>query len=678
MKQGVDHVERADAVIVLKSLLRLLLVMTLVIGPHLLRIPPWEAIAIIALGTWRITASRRNWPVPGIVIKSLLTVTAFVGVYASYGRIWGQQAGVALLVIMLGLKLTELKQRRDVVVTVFLLYFLVLTHFLFSQEIWTLAYLFACTIAITAVLADTHHDGGALPAKLVVRIGTRLILQSLPLAALMFVLFPRLPGPLWTLPQDAGAARSGLSDSMSPGDISRLALSDELAFRVRFSGDVPAPAERYWRGPVLWLFDGRQWTAPPQSGQPTPALRYRGPTYSYEVTLEPRRTPWLFGLDYVDKSSLPPNSYLSSNFELLNDKPVRDRLRYTLHSYPLAAAVAQLDATERKRLLWLPKGYNPRAIELAGQWREQAAAAQSAGSTQPIEQQIAASALRLFRNEAFYYDLSPPPLGRDSVDEFLYTTRRGFCEHYASSFTVLMRAAGVPARVVTGYLGAEKNLFGDHYVVRQSDAHAWSEIWVEGSGWQRVDPTAAVSPERVEQSFSALQASRLPAGAGLLGSVGWREWADGARNAWDWIDAQWNGWILGYGTDLQHDLLSRFGLGDWGSMLLALTGLVTAGLLILGALLLRNAESAPREDAALREWRRATRWLAQKGLVQHASEGPRDYTTRVAVQQPRLANALQAVLKAYLQLRYEPADTASTQQLRAAVDALRKTPLKQQ
>jgi len=644
-----------------RSLWRLLAVMLLVIAPHLLRLPPWETVAVLAIGVWRIATTLHQWRMPHGAIKGALAIGAFVGVYASYGRIWGQHAGVALLVIMLALKLTELRARRDVVVTVFLSYFLLLTHFLFSQEIWTLLYLLVCVVAVTAVLVDTHHAEGALPARLVLATGGKLIAQSLPLMLLMFVLFPRIPGPLWTMPDDSGGARSGLSETMSPGDIARLAASDELAFRVSFEGAAPPPDQRYWRGPVLWAFDGRTWSAPSRSFN-APAAEAGTTEYRYEITLEAHHMPWLLALDRPDARDLPERSRISGFYELLYFEPLRDRLRYRLRSEPDAKLqVASLSARERALQLALPSGFNPRALALAQQWR------QGAGN----DQAVVDAALRLFREQAFYYTLEPPRLGRDSIDEFLFTTRRGFCEHYASSFTFLMRAAGIPARVVTGYLGAQKNLFGDYYSVRQSETHAWAEVWIAGQGWIRVDPTAAVSPNRIEQTLSRSGARNDGPREGLLGSLDWRSAYARAQNAWDWVDAQWNGLVLGYGTEQQQLLLDRIGLGDFGRMLLALTAAITIGLAILGGVLLWKARPAAMNDPTLKQWKLAEARLARRGLHRAPSEGPRDFAMRVAREQPELAQRIQQVVKLYLRLRYErDPDAALLGELRAAVKAL--------
>ena len=321
--------ERPPDLLSRTSLLRLLAVMLLVISPHLLRLPAWESALVLSIAAWRGAAAVRQWPMPHALLKVALTLAIFAGVYASYGRVWGQNAGVALLVVMLALKLTELRERRDVMVTVFLLYFLLVTHFLYSQAPWTVLYLLLSTVAITAVLIDVHHAGHARPLPMTLRLSAQMLLQSLPLMLLMFVLFPRLPGPLWTLPDDAGGARSGLSDTMTPGDIGRLALSEEIAFRVRFNGAVPAPSDRYWRGPLLTEYDGLTWhTDRRHAHAPTPDIKLQGPRYDYEITLEPTRAHWLFALDMPSLPSLPEGTRLGSDYQWLANEPVRELRRY--------------------------------------------------------------------------------------------------------------------------------------------------------------------------------------------------------------------------------------------------------------------------------------------------------------------------------------------------------------
>ena len=631
------------------SLLRFLAVMLLVMAPHFARIPWGETFAILAVLAWRAEAGRRRWRMPGKLVRGSLTLIAFAGVWWSYGRINGQHAGVALLLVMVALKLTEMNQRRDVMVTVFLLYFVCITHFLFSQEIWTLAYLLFAAVAVTAALIEANHAGEPLPPALTLKRGGVLVLQALPLMLLMFVLFPRVPGPLWGLPSDAGAGRSGLSDRMAPGDIAALILNDELAFRVRFDGAVPPQNQLYWRGPVFWDFDGREWSegGPPYNAQYQ--VQLRGSATSYEVTLEPNRTTWLFALDAIDPRQLPPDSMVTVDGRLLAAKPVRERIQYRAVSQLDYIAVPELPAQQQRMALRLSRR-NPRAQALAQSWR-----AEGQG-----DEAVVQSALLMFRNEQFFYTLKPPILeGEDPVDEFLFNTRKGFCEHYASAFTTLMRAAGVPARVVTGYQGGARNAIGDYYTVRQSDAHAWSEVWLAGKGWQRIDPTAAVAPNRVEQNLQAALGAdeALPFALRRSGSQLFTQ----LEARWDWVNAQWNRWVLAYGPELQKEVLGRFGLEGWRNLMLAMIVALSLATGVFGLVALRRALPVQSRDPALRLWQQALARLKRDGLIQRPHEGPQVFVARVIEQRPELAGELQPLLAAYLAARYLGDGTAAPQ-----------------
>lgn len=658
------------------SLLRLLAVIALVVAPHLWRMPPWIGATVVAIGAWRAVAAWRQWPLPPQWLKVAMVVLVLVVHGATYGRVNGQHAGSALLVVMLALKLTEMQSRRDVLVVVGLCYFTMLTHFLFSQELWTLLYLGACSVTVTAALIEANHPGAPLPPRVTLRLGAGMVALALPLMLALFVLFPRVPGPLWGLPADAGAARSGISDSMSPGDISNLIQSNEVAFRVVFRGPPPPPRERYWRGPVLSYFDGRRWSAPFKGDEyfrlydPTTRLNayadaeieLDGPGVPYEVTLEPHRQNWLFALDMPDRRQLPPETQLSGYYQLLSRPLVKERLRYSLVSHPRYRLDPLMSEQWQRSARRLPPNRNPRAQALARQWRDE-----GLDDAQVIER-----ALRLFRTEPFFYTLEPPRLGADPVDEFLFGTRRGFCEHYSSAFTVLMRAAGIPARVVVGYQGGELNDVGGYYVVRQADAHAWSEVWLEGSGWVRVDPTGAIAPGRIESGLSAaLEPAELPAflrrGSGLSTFDYLRLRAD---VAWDYVNVAWDQWVLGFDPERQFELLGRIGLGDWQRMILALTVTITGLMGLIGLLALRQARVAVPRDEALRLWRGATRALAALGLAQGPAEGPRDYAERVARARPDLADAVGRLARAYVAARYLD-ERAREAELAAALRALK-------
>ncbi len=625
----------------LATLTRLLAVLALALAPHALRLPLWETALIVALLVWRGLAAQRQWRMPPTWLKSMLTVLAILAVISSAGSIRGQTGGTALLCIMAALKLLEFKGRRDVMVVVFLMYFMLLTHFLFSQELWTVVYLFVCMISITAVLIECQHRG-ALPVRDTLRKGGAMILQAVPAMLLMFVLFPRIPGPLWGLPSDAGAARSGLSESMTPGDISSLIQSNEVAFRVEFIDPPPPPQQRYWRGPVFDHFDGRTWEegfASPLRGGIRPAINLLSPPLRYEITLEAQRSRWLFALDMPDAESVPGDAQFGREAQLMSARPIIERRRYALSSHTKYQLSSELTPRDLARYRRLPDGFNPRTTQLAQTLREEH------GS----DRELIRAALRMFNEQEFIYTLQPPLLGRDSIDDFLFNTRRGFCEHYASAFAVLMRAAGLPSRIVTGYQGAQLNEIGDYYVVRQSDAHAWSEVWLADEGWIRIDPTAAVAPERIELNLEAAldESEELP--DFMLNRTQLQYYFE---VRWEWINAQWNGLVLGYGPELQQQFLKRLGLAEVRDMLLALTIGITVLLAAFGAMTIRKFAPANSPDPVLREWQRLTRRMGRHGLPQHPGEGPLDYARRVAIARPEWATQMLEVTALYVNARY--------------------------
>lgn len=642
------------------TLFRLLAVLALVVAPHVPHLPVWVTLGSLAIGGWRAFAAFRQWRLPPRWLRTVMAFSAFGGVYASYGHISGQTAGVALLTAMSALKLTELHSRRDVMFVMFLMYFTLITHFLFSQALWTIIYLLVCALLITALLVEVNHAGRALPPKVSLRLSAVLIAQALPLMVVLFVLFPRLPGPLWGIPADAGAARSGLSDEMAPGDIAHLIESDALAFRVRFFGAAPPMRERYWRGPVFENFDGRRWTpAYIPAGTAAPAIDTAGTPTRYEVTLEANDHPWLFALELPQRSTLPDDAQLSPAGLIVTKDPVRERRLYTLTSFTRHQLQNQLDPRQRERDLRLPRGMNPRTVALGEQWKADGLTPQA----------LVQRALQMFRNQDFVYTLQPPRLGREPVDDFLFNTRKGFCEHYSSAFTVLMRAAGVPARVVTGYQGGERNAIGDYYVVRQSDAHAWSEVWIDGRGWVRIDPTAAVAPERIEAGV----------GEALHGTAGLPAFLDPSSRTtfryaiearWDWVNAQWDRWVLGYGPELQQELFGGLGLDGWRDLMLALTAVMTLLMTLIGVVALRGYRDAgARVDEASRLWIRLQQRMRKLGLPQRVGEGAGDYARRLAQQAPQWAPAIARAASAYQRLRYLD-DGADAAELRAAVRSI--------
>lgn len=622
--------------------------------PHVPHLPPWCQAACGAFFALRLWLTWRGEARPAGAVLVALALASAAGILLGFGSALGRDAAVALLALMLGLKLLETRHRRDLTVCVCLGYFLLVTDFLYTQSIPTALYTTGLLLWLTATMIAGQDRNRSLRPRQCLRMAAGLLLQGTPLMLALFFLFPRVNGPLWGVPQPTNASVTGLTDQMSPGTITHLGRSDAVAFRVEFRSPVPARADLYWRGPVLWDFDGRTWKAAALAPRGPLSHRARGAPVSYTVTLEPHAQRWLFAIDLP--RSLPPGVVLTGDYQLFSEQPVRNRIRYDIASdLRFQYGVAE-EAEVLMRALRLPEGLNPRARDLAQQiLREQ---------RDPTH--VVQEVLHRFRTQMFYYTLEPPPLGRHAVDDFLFQTRRGFCEHYASAFVFLMRAAGIPARVVTGYQGGELNPVGDYLIVRQSEAHAWAEVWFQGQGWVRVDPTAAVSPARIQAGVAAAAPEADP----LAMTVRENMMAlRGLAFTWDAVANAWNQWVLGYSAERQFQLLREVGFdaGNWRTLALLLLAVTGSLLAALAVGLLRRLRPAPA-DPAQRAWERFCRRLARRGLRRRPQEGPRDFALRAATALPSAAADIEAIATAYLALRYAPSPPRGLlQELRARV-----------
>ena len=615
--------------------------LVLVVIPHAAYLPIWVLATFALLASWRVINAERGAPLPSRWLVIVMSAAVLAGIYVTQGSFFGRDTGVTLLIALTGMKLMETRGMRDAYVLSALGYFLVITNFLYSQSIATGIYMLVVVLLLTTTLITFSTDSGEMEIKARLRMAAGILVQALPIMLVLFVLFPRLPGPLWSLPRDAHAAASGLSDTMSPGRISRLSLSDAVAFRASFESNPPPANRLYWRGPVMWHTDGFEWTRG-QSGRSWRAqyAELDGQPVDYSVTIEPHQHRWLFALDVP--STIPSGAQMSRDFQLLASKPVRARQRYRVRSYP-DARLPQISIEERAAALALPEGMHPKARALALEWREAI----------NDDSAIVERALEYFRLQPFVYTLSPPALQNDPVDEFLFDTRSGFCENYSASFAVLMRAAGIPARIVTGYQGGELNPLGEYLIVRQRDAHAWTEVWLERRGWVRIDPTGAVSPNRIELGMDGAIPARIGAAGLDLATRGplWEAWRS-FRFGIDAVNAGWNDWVLGYGTRRQRNLLHLFGFGDAsaGDLVMSMFA-ATAAVLAMLAVWLARRRSAPL-DPTQRIYRRFCRKLERGGVTRRASEGPLDFAARAGSALPTLRAEVERITHMYVRLRY--------------------------
>lgn len=619
----------------------LLVAQVLVILPHLLHLPIWIAALWILCAGWRVQVFRMRARYPSRLVRIGLLLATAGAVFFSRGTLIGVEGGVLLLVAVFTLKLVELRSRRDALVVIFLGFFVVVTSYLFDDGLLSALYsLLPVTALLAALIGMQQSDFAERPAATVKQAAT-MMLQAVPMMLLLFLFFPRME-PLWSLPTSK-KDMTGLSDSMTPADVAELSRSPALAFRASFDGAIPRQSELYWRGLTLEHFDGRRWSRSWGMRSNTPPQWSRqGQAVEYSVVMQPSGRPWLFVLDtgLVDQA----DAMQMSDFRLELKRPVVNNLLYHAQSWPGAIREPSLPSIISSRNLQLPPSGDPRAREWAAQIRSEHADSQA----------LVDALLQHFRREPFRYSLKPPPLGRDTIDEFLFATKNGFCAHYAGAMVFVLRAAGIPARMVAGYQGGEINPAGNYVSVRQLDAHVWVEYWIEGRGWISADPTFQVAPSRIERgSQDAFAADESFLEDSPFSPLRYRDldWVNDLRMAWENINYNWQRWVLGYRSEQQLSLLqSWFGKLDWQRMAIVMVG---GGGLMLGLLALWLFKPWRRVgDPQQKLLRRYETLLARHGVQRSKGEGIRAFSERAMALMPLQARAIAEFAQAFEAQRY--------------------------
>ncbi len=639
------------------SLIWLMSAQAAVIAPHFQHLSLWLALIWLLVVLSRIQIYRGIWNYPSTIIKVALIIACLGTLLSSYQRFFALEPMVALLISAFLLKLLEMHRKRDALLLLYLGYFVAATQFLFSQTLWTTLYGVLTFVLLTTALLGLQQTTTHNNWQHSLRLGGVLVLQSLPLMLVLVLLMPKV-GALWTVPYQRNAAQTGVSDSMSPGDFSQLSRSGALAFRASFEGNIPAPNQLYWRGLVFSNFDGRTWTqgrwqAPqdgpliwwPKNEEPRwlAGVETSGKGLRYRINLEPTQQPWLFALPLARSNF--QDIGLTRDFRLMNRRPIRKRTSYTVHSYPdYMLEKYGLAGWQIKQETALPAGFNPESLRQAQRWWF------NAGSPDAYIEKV----LKYFHDN-FTYTLRPPALGINSVDEFLWQTQSGFCEHFASSFVFMMRAVGIPSRVVAGYQGGEINPLENYLMVYQSNAHAWAEVWLENRGWVRVDPTAAVAPERIERSLDdALdQTERNLLGSRMeLFSYRHIAWLNQVRLQLDAYNYQWQNWVLGFDEDSQQSLLTEW-FGKLSPIKIALALLVGSGLVLsLVALRLLFSGRAKAQSREVVLYQRFEKKLAFAGLQRRQGEGPQAFAQRAKQQVPALAKDIDKITQLFVWVAY--------------------------
>ena len=626
---------------------------SLLIGIHLSALPLYSGmplaitLLIAMLSLWQFFKIKQQRTEPGKLIKILIILISFLTVLYSYGHLFGQQPGIALVTLMTILKLFETKNTRDCYIVIYSAFFIIASNFFHSQSIWLIFYVFFVVVFLVAILIALSDKLKSVSLKNRLTMASRFVFYAMPLMLVLFVLFPRIPGPLWGLPDDAFTSQTGLSEEMSPGSINRLISSSAIAFRVKFDKTRPPHRQLYWRGAVLSYYDGKTWrrSDAPDSAQAN--IQYTDNsenTFSYLITLQPTNLNWLLSLEY-------PEAYISLGNEqpykvnreamLTTRSKITNIVSYYVTSETNANNQALFEQENYKNRL-LPVSINQQTVKLARDLFQ---------LSKFDTKQYVNTVLAYFRNNEFVYTLDPDLLGEDAMDDFLFTSRRGFCEHYASAFTYLMRAAGIPARVVIGYQGGKMNPLDDYMIVRQSDAHAWSEVWLNNY-WQRVDPTAAVSPDRVEQGIlhAGLENSRLPllllSNNTLFKNVAF---------LYDSFQNNWNQWVISFNQKKQNELLKSLGFEDISSsnliMLLVICLTITGAIISWFLLTHKTVE----KNIIQHHYNLFCLKLKRHGLQRQLNEGPVDFENRIyseRILSTNTKNDMAFIFEAYRTLYY--------------------------
>lgn len=636
------------------------------VAPHFSRIPVWILAVYVFAALWRIMVYRGRWSFPGRWVKVCLILTSFIGLYISFGTFLGLEPTVALLLTAFALKLIELAERKDAYVLLFLGYFVCVTEFLFSQDLLIVFYsIFTVTLITTALLALHQPEQHKFNPRTIRQAGV-MLLQAFPLMVVLFFLFPRI-GPLWTVPIKSHAAKTGVSDFMRPGDISSLSQSTEVAFRAQFVGDIPSAADLYWRGLVFSKLAEGAWTSLRYFEIPVKQRRQVEPEVSgdelnYTIIMEPTQQNWLYSLRYAKSTQAKVMD--SADYRLFSPVILEDEYQYTVKSWPDVDIEPELNDWRRKTELTLPENENPLTLAFAKQLRLESES----------DRVFVDAVLQKFSREEYIYTLQPPILGDNSMDQFLFQTRRGFCEHYAYAFVVMMRAAGIPARVIAGYQGGEVNPVNKTVIVHQFDAHAWAEVWLEGEGWVRVDPTAAVAPDRIEWGLE-----RAVAGEGSflsnspLSPLRYRSviWINNMRLRYDALTWQWQKWIVGYDSETQFEFLQNW-LGEISGRKFALILLGTWALVLIPVGLSLLAKSNVKRITLLdKQYLAFCGKLEKLGLVRGVGEAPGEFSIRAGEALPEMAADIEKITRLYSSLAY--ANSASGQvSISAGLDELKR------
>lgn len=632
------------------TLVFLLLSIGLITLPHVWHIPASLFVFFVLLLIWRYVCIWRSSWLPNRLMLTLVMLVGLALVYSQHQGIFGRDAGTSFFVVALALKLLEVHGRREIYLVVFLAFVVAASQFFYEQSIFMAVYiLLVCTLLFATLIIENSRQSlnlGILKSSLII------VLQALPIAFSLFVLFPRLEAPRWLWLEDNNKSKSGLGETLEPGSISALSLSDELVFRAKFVGEPPPPKWLYWRGPVYSLTDGIRWMA--STGKVNKInpdrIAISGRSYDYSLLMEPQKQAWVFALDLPEK--FDENLERNSLYQLISKKKPGERSEYRISSYPIYNTGA-LATVEFNNNLQLPEPPSEKIINFV----------KNMHGFESKPDVFIANIFNYFSAENFRYTLTPPLMPEKPIETFLFDTQTGFCSHYATAFVYLMRVAGIPARVIGGYQGGDYNKLGGFLEIRQADAHAWAEVWLDSRGWVRFDPTTAIAPERIEHGVNidlqiasrAVNFSPIPLNSSAL------LWLKRGRQLWQSVDYNWQRWIINYNTINQSKLLTDLGMQDWLSFASWLAGIIAFFSILLGWLLLKRKYCD--DDKVMLAYRRFCRKMAKGGIRIRLGEGAIDFARRAVVYRSDLKIEIEQITSIFIRLRFEEKALAGDLQL---------------
>ncbi|MEM9103710.1 MAG: DUF3488 and transglutaminase-like domain-containing protein [Pseudomonadota bacterium] len=624
----------------------ILLAQLLSLLPLFQLVPIWIVAACLGVGFWRLAVNRYQLALPSRLITFCIGVLAAYLIYTTYGTLVSREAGVSLIVLMFSLKLLEMRQFRDAILILFLSYFLLVVNFLYYEHVLMVIYLFATVFVITLALVILNSSDISVGYKKLLSMAGTLFTLSIPVCVLLFIFFPRLAHPLWQMPGNS-TGTTGFSETMSPGTISELFESDDIVFRVKIKSEEikPDSSQLYWRGIVLSNYDGLTWRKSTTRAIGAPDIVRRSSPIEYSVILEPHNKKWLFSLDIPDYS----NSYivLYNDFSMESERNIRSVFSYQLKSYLDYRYGLNLNPIERQINLQLPNNFNPEMVRWSVSRRQ----------TVNTDADFVQNILNYITQNQFFYTVTPPVYEENIVDDFWFGEKRGYCEHYSNAFVYIMRAAGIPARVVTGYSGGEYNPYGDYLIVRAKDAHAWTEIWLPNQGWIRVDPTAAIHPSRVEPMLAARMEQRTAMdrfvdGEDIDSYISDISSLRAIQLTLDAFNHAWNEWFLGFDQDKQMQLFELMGF-DFLSPRDLLPWMITLLIILVAAIGLVILRQKDNGDPLARALMRLSKKLSHKGLAWSKHEAPLTFFERLKTHYPQYKADITDIQRRYSSLRYQ-------------------------